>query len=397
MKNTQPKKPSKAPAARQGYAIQTVRKSVSIIRSDMATWKRALQQAGNADTPKRVLIQKLYNDITLDSLLFSQLQNRRNRTVYAPFQILSSTGTEDKVATEMLKKSRWYYLLNQHIVDSVFWGHSLVEFAISDDSSLNVGLVPRTNVDPELGRFYPDADSTSYIPYREASEYGTWLIDVGQRNNLGLINRAVPHVLMKKFAQSCWSELCEIYGIPPRVMKTNTQDRTMLSRAENMMRDMGAAAWFVIDETEEFEFAKGVDTNGDVYSNLITLCNNEMSLLISGAVIGQDTKNGNESKERASIDLLNRLVESDRTLTENVWNDSILPAITRMGLLPTGCRFAFLPQEDLDKLWEWTKGVIPYMEIAPEWLKQKFGIEVTGKRNQTQNTLSVGDFFVPGP
>ena len=27
----------------------------------------------------------------------------------------------------------------------------------------------------------------------------------------GLLNKAVPHVLFKKFAQSCWSELCEIY------------------------------------------------------------------------------------------------------------------------------------------------------------------------------------------
>ncbi|WP_446662918.1 phage portal protein family protein, partial [Flavobacterium psychrophilum] len=35
-----------------------------------------------------------------------------------------------------------------------------------------------------------------------------------------MLNKAVSHVLFKRFAQSCWSELCEIYGIPPRVLKT---------------------------------------------------------------------------------------------------------------------------------------------------------------------------------
>lgn len=34
-----------------------------------------------------------------------------------------------------------------------------------------------------------------------------------------------------------------------------------------MLREMGAAAAFVIDTTEEFQFAQGVTTNGDVYSN----------------------------------------------------------------------------------------------------------------------------------
>jgi len=95
-------------------------------------------------------------------------------------------------------------------------------------------------------------------------EYGAWILEFGQPGELGLLNNCVPHVLMKRFAQSCWSELCEIYDIPPRVMKTNTHDRGMVTRAEKMMKDMGSAAWFIIDGSEEFEFAQGVSTNGDV-------------------------------------------------------------------------------------------------------------------------------------
>ncbi|MGM9837689.1 MAG: hypothetical protein ACI30A_04280 [Paludibacteraceae bacterium] len=38
---------------------------------------------------------------------------------------------------------------------------------------------------------------------------------------------------------------------------------------------MGSAAAFVIDTSEEFSFAQGIFTNGDVYRALINLCNNK--------------------------------------------------------------------------------------------------------------------------
>ncbi|MEI3104746.1 MAG: DUF935 family protein [Parabacteroides merdae] len=151
---------------------------------------------------------------------------------------------------------------------------------------------------PELGFFLYDSNADKGEYYRDLREFGTYILEFGHPNNYGLLNKAVPHALFKKFAHSRWSELCEIYGIPPRYIKTNTQDPEMLDRAEQMLRDMGSAAYFIIDTTEEFEFANGVSTSGDVYNNLIALCNSEMSMLISGAQIGQDTKNGNRSKKR---------------------------------------------------------------------------------------------------
>lgn len=127
-------------------------------------------------------------------------------------------------------------------------------------------LVPRENVSPEVGKFYPDAEGSETVDYRLLPEFGRWLVEIYPRKcDLGLLNKAVPYVLIKKFALSCWSELCEIFGIPPRVMKTNTTDDEMLERAETMMREIGSAAYFIIDTTEDFEFAQGVATNGDVY------------------------------------------------------------------------------------------------------------------------------------
>lgn len=256
-------------------------------------------------------------------------------------------------------------------------------------------VVPRQNIDPANGRFYPDQHQNTFIAYREAAEFGKWIVEFNS-GHLGLLNKTVPHILFKKFAQSCWSELCEIYGIPPRYVKTNTQDEAMLARAEMMLQDMGAAAAFVIDTNEEFQFAQGVSTNGDVYANLIRLCNQEVSMLVSGAIIGQDTENGNYSKEQSSIGMLDRLIESDKRMVETYMNGTILPALAAIGWIPqNSCRFRYAAVEDPEKTWQLVKDILPYKDVDNDWLTEKFGIPVKDKQLSLDSGLSASDrFFV---
>ena len=381
--------PRKKAGTDNSYFGRIKPKAISQTRNDIAVWKAARMQAQNINNPRRARLQNLYNDVMMDALLASQIENRRMQTLQSSFSLSDASGKLNEEATAIIKASTWFPVLVSAIVDSNFYGPTLAEL-IPDMESLKIAVIPRNNIVPETGMLYWDETDSNGLPYREAKEYGTWLLEFGQPGNFGLINKAIPHVLFKRFAQSCWSELCEIYGIPPRVMKTNTQDPAMLTRAEQMMRDMGAAAWFIIDETEAFEFAKGADTNGDVYNNLINLCNNEMSLLISGAVIGQDTKNGNESKESISIQMLENLVNADKRMVEGYMNTLVLPALSQIGILKGELLFSFDPEEDVRLLWTMTKEVLPFMEVDPEWIKIKFGIEVTGTKTQASSPPSEG-------
>jgi phage gp29-like protein len=371
-----------AKTRKEGFIYKIVPKAISQARSDVATWKSALREASAVENPKRVRLQKLYNDILLDAHLTSQIQNRKMQTLQTSWSLFSKNGKVNQEISDKLAATTWAGELIGHILEAVYRGSTLIEF-ISTGDSIRVDDIPRANFVPDTGMLYFDEADTKGINYRTLKEYGTWLLEFGQPRELGLLNKAVPHVLFKRFAQSCWSELCEIYGIPPRVLKTNTQDPAMLSRGESMMRDMGAASWFIIDETEHFEFAKGADTNGDVYKNLINLCQNEISLLIAGAVIGQDTKHGNESKEKVSMDMLDNLVNADRRMLETYMNTLVLPALYKINALPDGLSFYFDPQEDTGHLWNMTREVLPYMEVDPQWIKDKFGIEVIRSRSAT--------------
>lgn len=380
------KKPVPHVRQREGLVRQIVPKSISRVRKDMESWRRALRQADSVERPRRRELMDLYADVMLDALLTSQIEQRIGRTLSAEFSLKDAADQVDEEATRLLAGAVWFPLLLRYMLESVFYGHSLVEFSAKEGDGLDVTLIPRQNVVPEEGLFLFDSTADAGIRYREMREYGTYVVEFGSPRNYGLLNKAVPHALFKKFAHSCWSELCEIYGIPPRYIKTNTQDPAMLDRAEQMLRDMGSAAYFIIDTEEEFQFASGVSTNGDVYNNLISLCNSEMSLLISGAQIGQDTKNGNRSKEEVAVKQLEKYVNSDKRLTEDYMNSIVLPALFRLGFLPDGLRFSFNSEEDTGQLWERTAQAMQYYEVDPDWIRTKFGIEVTGKRG-TQDSF----------
>ena len=380
---------------KQNSLPKPVRKTVTKTSRDIADWKRAQSYAQRAESPKFYLLQDIYDTVADDALLTSQVNNRHERTVATPFELVTPDGKVDDRLTEQLKGIAPVPDIIKAMLDSELYGCSLVELS-NPNGIPEIYIVPRQNLDPVCGRFYPDQYLNSFIPYRETAEYGKWILEFNS-GHLGLLNKTVPHILFKKFAQSCWSELCEIYGIPPRYVKTNTQDEQMLARAEQMLSDMGSAAAFVIDTNEEFQFAQGVSTNGDVYANLIRLCNNEVSMLISGAIIGQDTENGNYSKEQSSIGMLDRLIESDRRMVETYMNAVVVPAFTDIGWLPqNSCRFRFAAVEDPEHTWQLVKDILPYKDVDNDWLTEKFGIPVKDKQLSLESGLAAGTdrFFV---
>ena len=105
-------------------------------------------------------------------------------------------------------------------------------------------------------------------------------------------------------------------------------------------------------------------------------------MVISGAIIGQDTANGNYSKEESSKEILQRLIESDSRMVEIYFNIAVLPALRALRLISDQpLTFAFTASENLTDLWTKTVAVMPYYDIDPKWIKEKFGVEVVGSRS----------------
>ena len=363
--------------------LRVIRRQEAIIRRDIASWRTARLEATRADEPKQHRLQVLYDEVMLDAKMTSQIGMRIGKSQSADW-CLKKGDQNDEDAMKVLTDKGLFDKLVKFIVESQFYSQSLVQFLFDQQGDPDIELVPRANVSPASGRFYPDVYGNESELYRERPDFGKWILEFcPDKLDLGILNKATPYVLMKKFALSCWSELCEIYGIPPRVLKTNTQDKDMLNRAEAMMREIGSAAYFIIDTEEEFEFAQANSTNGDVYKNFIATCDEQISLLNLGAVLGQDTLNGNRSKEEASTDLMEIIVEADKRKIAYYINKTAIPAMESLGIIPTGLRFEFAKATDTEKLWKMVFQASAYYEFDVEWLKQTFGMEITGPRMNT--------------
>lgn len=351
-----------------------IKRNTSIVRRDFSDWKLAQLSAQSVSNPRQVLLQTLYSDVMQDALMSSQIDTLRiGKSKAADFDLVDSQGNTDEQATEQFKASGLYEQFAGHIVESLFYG-----FTVAEITGGKVRTVPRSYIEPSEGVFYPDQYGHSGISYRKLREYGRTILEFYPKEGaLGYINKAVPYVLIKKFALSCWSEFCEIFGMPPRILKTNTQDSEMLTRAESMMREIGSAAYAIIDTTEDINFGQSVSTDGTIYEKLISKCDGQISLINLAAVLGQDTVNGNYSKEESSSKLLDDVVASDKKLIESYFNTLILPALAHNGMVKDGLRLRISKSKDIEALWNKTVQAMPYFNIEPKWIKDTFGIEVT--------------------
>lgn len=369
-------------------ASRIIIKQAPIVRRDISDWRNAKLDATRADNPRFVRLQELYDHIMVDAHLSSQILLRKSQTLSAEYAITSADGKAHDQATDTIRNLPAFRDILSLILDSQLFGYSLIELTPSaDGSNPSVTLIDRRHIDPVNGILYPSQSDFTGIPYRDIREYGRTVLEF-YSGDLGILDKAVPHVLYKRFAQSCWSEFCEICGMPPRYIKTNTQDQALRESYERMLSNVGSGANYVIDTDDEIGFADTNATDGSVYSGLINLCTDELSLLINGAVLGQDTEFGSNSKEQTSAALNLEIVHADQAYIEQHVNATVLPALAHLGIIPQGLLFRFSEQEDSAQLFDQAMRAAQYFDIDPAWIKEKFGIQVTGIRAMGAPQLS---------
>lgn len=378
-KNTTPKGTKKK--ATGTLVNQIIQKQASQTAKDMADWRRAKNEATKPDFPKRQRLVDLITDLLHDTHLSAQMDLRIERSLERDFVIRKADGDPDEETTKLLRESNAWGDLIELLLSTPFWGHSLIELLPDGEQDLfSVALLPRRHVVPGLGILLREVSDIDGIRYRELSEYGTSVVEVGNPDDLGILFDCAPDTIYRRHAKSAWSVFCELYGVPPRILKMDTMDTEAFSRSVQMMQRMGSANWTIIDSSEEMQFAQGVSDNGNIFQNLITATEQSISIKICGAIIGQDTLHGNRSKEETSMRLLDSKCASDRRMVERQVNGVILPALIRMGLLSDGLSFSYLQEDNTQELFERTTRLLSHYEVDEDWLKNTFGIEIIGRR-----------------
>lgn len=349
------------------------------VRQNILNWRNATLIAENIRYPQRYDIYQIYSDIVLDSHLSAAIQQRKNLTLSKEFQVIGPDGEVNEEKTNLIKK-KWFLDYVDLALDSMFWGHSLIQFdSIVDDEFKCVELVPRIYVKPEfhiVTQNYSDLTGTDYLDL----PFKNWCIGVGKPRDLGLLLKAAPLIIWKKNALGSWSEYIEIFGSPIRIGKTNVRDEASRINMENMLKNMGTAAYGVFDIDDLIELVSSDKKDAfNVFDMMIQRCNSEISKLILGQTATMDEKafvGSAEVQER----ILEQVADADEKFIRGVNNYQLIPMLNALGLGFDGCTITVKTGEEFDLLQKSTfdLGLLNSGKytFSPQYLLDNYGSEV---------------------
>jgi len=349
------------------------------VRQDIAKWRAAVRSAENIHNPQRYSLYQTYADVILDGHLSAAISQRKSLILSKRFQVVDKNGKEVEEKTALINK-KWFRDYLELCLDSRFYGFSLIQFdSLIDDEFIGVDLVPRYYVKPELGIVTDNYASLVGTSYKE-KPFKDWCLGVGMPNDLGLLMKAAPYVIWKKNAIGAWAEFCELFGVPFRKGMTNVRDEVTRSNMENMLKNMGVAAWGVFDTDDEVELLESGKTDAyQVFDMMIARCNSELSKLILTV-----TGTMEEKTHVGSAEVMERMLEkvslADESFIEGVNNYQLIPFLNNHGLGFEGLSIKIEKQErfTLEQKGKFDVELIKTgkYKFTPQYLKENYGAEV---------------------
>lgn len=362
--------------------------TAALTRKDIGQWRRAWQYAINVDNPNRRALYDIYRDTETDLHLSGCIEQRRGFVLSRSFHIVDASGVEVEQATTLFD-APWFKDFMRLALDSVFWGHSLIELGnpLNDATGKRiydrVTLIPRKHVIPEYGRVIINEGTAwqSGIDYR-AEPYISSLIEVGRPGNLGLLLKATPQVIAKRNALAFWDNFAEVFGMPMRIAKVDARDQSAIDRADEMLRAMSHNFSAVFDEGTEIqlvEAAKGDAFN--VYDRRIDRANSELSKLIIGQTM--TIEDGSSlSQSQTHLEVLKNLTEADCDMLRDAINNQLIPRMVADGFPVKGLRFDwdysidYTPEQQV----AYETMIVDRYDIDPEYFAEKYGLPVGQRR-----------------
>lgn len=366
---------------------EITRKTDALTQKDIASWRRAWQMAINVESPRRAYLYDLYADSLVDGHLTGCIEQRKSKTLGRPFRLLNAEGEENAEATALLERE-WFYDFLSIALDSIFWGHSLIEMgAVTRDDKGprfdSATLIPRKHVVPEYGVLLrdPSDDIPQGIPYR-SGDYARWLVEVGKPYDLGLLLRCAPYYISKKNMGAFWDTFGEIFGMPMRIANTSATNKADIARIEEVMDNMGAAFWGVFPEDTKISFQES--SRGDaynVYDKRLERCDKEISKILLSQTMTID--NGSSlSQSEVHLEIFDHICASDAKRIGYIINDRLLPLMVSSGFPVKGLTFAWDYSDEMTEaeMREQERVILQYYDIDPEYFVRKYNVPIIGKR-----------------
>jgi len=348
--------------------------------ADIGKWRQALNAAESIHTPQRAELLRVFQEVNLDAHLSALIQSRISKIMAHNYKLVDPDG-EESDQTALLQKN-WFKKTIKYISESIFYGYSLIEYDDLNDFEFgSVELIKREHIEPSKKIFKKEYYLTTGLPFLE-DPFNNWTFYVEQDDNKGLLNKAAPLTIWKKNALGSWGDYSDMFGVPPRIGKTNVRDDKLRKNMENMLENMGRLSYGVFDKEDTIELVKasGIDAF-NVFMRLANFCNQELSKLILGQTMTTDSgssRSQSETHERT----LDSVIKADTNWIEAVINTNFIPFLIEKHNFPLqGLKFKFDHTESLSltEQMDMTKALLPFKDVPNDWINKRFGIPVEDK------------------
>jgi len=376
------------PNVAKKMVIEIMKQTQALTKKDLGKWRTAWQMAINADIPIRRFLYDIYTDVDIDLHLSGCIGQRKGFVKRKAFRMVNlSDGKENPDITKIFE-AKWFTDLMNYALDSRYWGHSLIELGQPENSNGTpiysyARLVPRKHVIPERGVIICNETDLWDMGYDyRHSDMADWVIEVGNDFDLGLFNKCAQQAIPKKNMLSFWDQFGEIFGMPVRIAKTISTDSKTVGKIENMLNNMGAAAWGLFPEGTEITLLEGQKSDAfHIYDERIARANSEMSKGILMQTMTIDS-GASLSQSQVHFKIFENLIEDDAKMIREMVNNQLIPRMITHGFPVAGYRF------DWDNAVQYTPEqrvaidnmVLTNYDVDPKYFIDNYNIPVIGKK-----------------
>jgi phage gp29-like protein len=320
---------------------------------DLNDWRSALTFAEQPKGNRRQLYD-LYKDIELDPHFSSQWQKR----------IIGITNTDLKFTVDGkdvdelndLMDSPEFECLLEEIMYSITYGITVLELGSmmvneegENKTRLTVYSVPRKHIRPKEKVITQEqtGENSTGIQYNEGA-YQNYIAEVGKEDDLGLILKAAPYVLLKKGGVGDWALFVQLFGQPFREYKYDGYDESVRLKLEEQALAMGSAPYIILPDGSSVTLHDiKTNPNGDVHNKLVSYCDDMISILILGNT--ETTKSSTSSgyaQSETHMETQQEFFIADKKKVRRVLNRVIKPILYNLGFPVKGGLFHFKEEVD---------------------------------------------------
>ncbi|MDX2061868.1 MAG: DUF935 family protein [Bacteroidia bacterium] len=354
-------------------------------RTDYQGWREAYTRAQAPDRPDPGPLLDLYAEALLDGHLASVVSTRKIRILGAQRTWVAPSGSRPA-------DSPWVHTLLEAVLDARFWGHSAVELGVGTEGEPTVAQLPPRHLLPAQGLVRLEAQAPAppvgqapppgYLPLAQLPQ-----VCMFRGDGLGLLNPAVPLVLVKRHALASWSEFVELFGIPLRIGRTPSRDQARKQELAEVLKTLGSAAYAVLEDGEAIEFQE--NQKGDtfrVFDRLVERCNLELSKLINGQTLTTEQGDrGARSLGEIHDRVFDSLTRADVRWLETQVNHTLLPRLAQLPDMGAWANVRLRINHEatvlsLAEQWQIDRGLLEHFRLDPSVLAQRYGTPILAER-----------------